>query len=180
MRQNGKNSYISGLVFIILITTVIYFIFYFAKGITGERFPNLEGPYEVVRVIDGDTIVVNIQGKERNIRLIGVDTPESIADDDYKENTKEGTEASRYTHDMLDGKKVYLEYDKEQYDTYGRKLCYVYLGDDKTLFNEILLEEGYARIMTIEPNTKHESRFVAAEEKAKKAGNGFWGTGFFK
>ena len=179
MGQNGRTSYISGLVFIILFTTIIYFVFFFTKGMFGENIPNLDGPYEVIRVIDGDTIAVEIQGKERNIRLIGVDSPESVADENYKENTVEGKEASLYTRDMLEGQKVYLEYDKEHYDSYGRKLCYVYLGD-KTMFNELLVKEGYARVMTVEPNHMHESRFIAAEEKAKKEGKGFWGTGFFK
>ena len=180
MGQNDRTPYISGLVFIILFTTVIYFVFFFTKTTIGESIPNLEGPYEVIRVIDGDTIVVEIQGKERNIRLIGIDAPESVADESYKPNTEEGQEASRYTHDILYGQKVYLEYDKEQYDTYGRKLCYVYLASDKTLFNELILKDGYARTMTIEPNHMHESRFAAAQEQARKDGKGFWGTGFFK
>jgi micrococcal nuclease len=180
MRPNSKNSYISGLVFIILFTTIIYFVFFFTKGMFGENIPNLDGPYEVIRVVDGDTIVVEIQGKERNIRLIGVDSPESVADESYKQNTEEGIKASKYTQDILEDQRVYLEYDKDQYDTYGRKLCYVYLASDKTLFNELIVKEGYARVMTVEPNHMHESRFVAAEEKARKEGKGFWGTGFFK
>ncbi len=180
MRYGSKNSYIKGLVLIILCASLIYFLVYIYKESIGESFPDLEGPYDVVRVVDGDTIVVNIEGNDRNIRLIGIDAPESVADEDYKENTEEGRLASQYTSQLLDGKKVYLEYDKELYDSYGRKLCYVYLKDGNTLVNEVILENGYARTMTIEPNVKHEKRLSAAEQKAQKDGAGLWGTGFFK
>ncbi len=180
MRQDNRSSYTSGLVLIIIFTTIIYFIFYFLKGLTGESFPELVGPYDVVRVTDGDTIVVSIDGQDRNVRLIGIDAPESVADEDYKENTPEGQEASSYTKELLDGKRVYLEYDTEGYDSYGRKLAYVYFNDGMTMVNEKLVEEGYARIMIIEPNSKHEKRLSSAEDNAREKGSGFWGTGFFK
>ena len=180
VRNNSKSTYTTGLVLIILWSTIIYFVFYFFKGMTGEAFPELEGPYDVVRVVDGDTIVVSMDGQDRNIRLIGIDAPESVADESYKENTEEGLQASQYMHELLDEKNVYLEYDREVYDSYGRKLCYVYLSDGRTMVNEVMLKNGYARIMTIEPNSKHESRLTAAQDKAKDEGLGFWGTGFYK
>ena len=74
---------------------------------------------------------------------------------------------------------MYLEYDQELTDEYGRTLCYVYLHDKTTMLNELLLKQGYARTMTIEPNVKYEERFFSAEQLAKATGQGFWGTGFF-
>ena len=102
-----------------------------------------------------------------------------VADGSVKENTEEGKEASAYTTNLLEGNTVYLEYDQETLDEYGRTLCYVYLHDKSTMVNEILLKNGYARTMTIEPNTKYKERLAAAELLAKETKAGFWGTGFF-
>lgn len=145
---------------------------------TGTEKINLDGTYEVVRVVDGDTIIVDVDGEEVQVRLIGVDTPESVSTDESK-NTTEGKEASEYTTEQLTGKPVYLEYDEGLTDTYGRTLAYVYLEDGKTMFNETLLEQGYARVMTVEPNTKYAERFETLEGAAEEYGAGFWGTGFF-
>lgn len=139
----------------------------------------LAGTYEVVRVVDGDTVMVDIDGEEVRIRLIGVDTPESVSTDESK-NTDEGKTASEYTAEQLTGKSVYLEYDEELTDTYGCTLAYVYLEDGKTMFNKVLLEQGYAQVMTIEPNIRYAKEFEALEAAAEEAGEGFWGTGFFK
>jgi len=148
-------------------------------GAEGTDSPDLAGAYEVVRVIDGDTILVDIDGEETRIRLIGVDTPESVSTDESK-NTAEGKEASEYTDGQLTGKQIYLEYDEGMTDTYGRTLAYVYLEDGETMFNRILLEQGYAQVMTVEPNTKYAEEFETLEAAAKEAGAGFWGTGFFE
>ena len=180
MRQDNRSSYMSGLVWIIIFSTIIYFIFYFAKGFTGEGFPDLVGPYDVVRVVDGDTIVVSINEQDRYVRLIGIDAPESTADETNKENTPEGQQAGDHARELLDGKRVYLEYDTQGYDVYGRKLAYVYFTDGMTMVNEKLVEDGYARIMIIEPNSKHERRLSLAEDKAKESGSGLWGAGFYK
>lgn len=139
---------------------------------------DLAGAYEVIRAVDGDTILVDIDGEEVRVRLIGVDTPESVSTDEEK-NTAEGKEASEYTAGQLAGKHIYLEYDEGLTDTYGRTLAYVYLEDGKTMFNKTLLEQGYARVMTVEPNTKYTEEFEILEAAAEKAGAGFWGTGFF-
>ena len=145
---------------------------------TGVEKVVFDGVYEVVKVIDGDTIIVDIDGEEVRVRLIGVDTPESVSTDESK-NTAEGKEASEYTTEQLTGKPVYLEYDEGLTDTYGRTLAYVYLEDGKSMFNKKLLEQGYARVMTVEPNTKYAEEFEKLEAAAEEAGAGFWGTGFF-
>lgn len=140
---------------------------------------NLSPLYDVVRVVDGDTIVVSIEDKEVKVRLIGVDTPESVHEDESK-NTAEGKEASEWTTDLLTGTQVYLEYDVETEDKYGRTLAYVYLDDGKTMVNRLLLENGLAQIMTVQPNSKYADEFYNLQVAAREAGKGFWGTGFFE
>jgi micrococcal nuclease len=118
----------------------------------------------VIRVVDGDTFVANVNGTEEKIRLIGVDTPESVHPDKSK-NTKEGKEASEYTKCMLQpGTKVWLEADVEKVDKYNRELRYVWLKEPKDsnseveakskMLNMILVEDGWADPLKIEPNTK--------------------------
>lgn len=139
---------------------------------------SLSTPYDVVRVVDGDTLVVSIDGKEVSVRLIGVDTPESVNPNESK-NSDEGIKASEWTTDFLKDKKVCLEYDVEREDTYGRTLAYVYLEDGKTMVNRTLLENGLAQTMTIQPNSKYAEDFYAIQVKARVAKKGFWGTGYF-
>lgn len=112
------------------------------------------------RVVDGDTIVVKINGKKEKVRLIGVDTPESVHPDQSR-NTPEGKIASQFTKDHLEGKYVRLETDVQERDKYGRLLAYVYLGDE--MFNKTLLKEGLARLMTIPPNVKYVDEFKAVQ-----------------
>ncbi len=118
------------------------------------------------------------ENEQTRIRLIGIDTPESVSEDTER-NTPEGEEASTFTRNLLEGRRVYLEYDKELKDAYDRTLCYVYLDDGKTMVNELLIEQGFARTMTIEPNTKYAKRLSDAEKTAREGHSGFWGTGFF-
>ena len=179
-RKNKTAKYLISVTVTVALLLMFYIAFVFSKEAFNDATIELAGPYEVVKVIDGDTIIADIDGTDTHIRLIGIDTPESVADESYKENTKEGEEASVYTANLLEGNTVFLEYDTETQDEYGRTLCYVYLHDRSTMVNELLLKQGYARTMTIEPNTKHEERFFAAEQLAKETGQGFWGTGFFK
>lgn len=137
--------------------------------------PVLEGPYEVIRIIDGDTIVVSIDCVETRVRLIGVNTPESVAPEEYhKDNVPEGKIASGYTKELLSGKKVYLEFDIQKFDDYGRTLAYVYLEDGTTMIQEVLLSEGLAQIMTIQPNSKYADEFAEIQKAARESGKGFW------
>jgi hypothetical protein len=104
------------------------------------------------------------------VRLIGVDTPETkepgCAAQPY------GTDASEFTTDELEGEEVELEFDEDRDDRYGRLLAYVYKDDE--MFNETLLEEGYAQVYTISPNDKYEDRFEDVQEEAKEAEIGIW------
>jgi micrococcal nuclease len=143
-------------------------------GVSDNKPENAEGPYEVLRVVDGDTFVVIKNGEEVKVRLIGVDTPESAAtgDNAYK-NCEEGKIASDFTKDLIEGKYVYLEYDIDPNDDYGRHLAYAYLSDG-TMLNKTLLEKGYARMMTIQPNVRYVDDFIDIQENARNNKAGFW------
>lgn len=127
--------------------------------------------YEVVRVVDGDTIVVKYNGVDEKVRLIGIDTPESVHADESK-NTEEGVLVSDYTKKMLTDKKVGLEFDVSKRDKYGRLLAYVYL--DGEMYNKILLKEGYARVATYPPNVKYVDEFVKLQKEARENNKGLW------
>lgn len=132
-----------------------------------------------LKVIDGDTILVEDEnGNEKRIRLIGIDTPESVNPDEEK-NCPEGKEASDYTKSLLsDVETVYLTYDKEEQDKYGRELCYVWLNDDTSDINNMLnyqlVKNGIAKPMCIMPNCSYATEFDDAESFAKENKNGFW------
>jgi len=139
--------------------------------ITSQQ-PQINGlAAQVVRVIDGDTFEVNLNGKTEKVRLIGVDTPETvhpiIGEEPY------GKEASNFTKSQLEGKQVKLELDVQERDQYGRILAYVWLNGK--LFNEVLLREGYAQVATYPPNVKYVEKFTAAQKEAREAGRGLWG-----
>lgn len=125
--------------------------------------------YTVKRVVDGDTFVIEQNGKDVKVRLIGVDTPESVASQEYldrtgKENTEEGKKASEFTRELIEGEIVHLEFDAQTEDRYGRLLAYVYL-DDGRMLQDVLLEEGYANLATYPPNVKYVDRFEEIVQK---------------
>lgn len=122
----------------------------------------------VVRVVDGDTIEIATGEK---IRLIGVDTPESVHPS--KPVEAYGKEAAAFTRSHLEGKNVWLEYDVERTDKYGRLLAYVWLADS-TMFNATLVKEGYAQVYTWPPNVKYVDLFVQLQQEAREAKRGLW------
>ncbi len=126
---------------------------------------------DVVNVIDGDTIVINVDGKNTKIRMIGIDTPESVHSDESK-NCEFGKTASDYTKNLLTNKRISLEYDTDKYDQYGRVLAYVYLGE--TMVNYDLVFNGYAVAKKYEPNTKYADTFTQAQIEAEKSKVGMW------
>lgn len=152
---------------ILFLTTAILLLIA-VKLIPADTTADLTDPIGVSRVIDGDTIEID---GNITVRLIGIDTPESVHPDESR-NTEYGKIASEYTSELLTGKTVQLEYDTEITDTYGRTLAYVYL--DGEMVNEMLLQKGLARTMTIPPNTKYADRFLAAEQEANQNAYGFW------
>lgn len=122
---------------------------------------------KLLRVVDGDTIKVSIQGKTETVRLIGIDTPECKHPDESL-NTLEGILAKEYTEKILAKEKFTLEIGRGRRDKYERLLAYVHIkGKDETL-QEMLLKSGHAEIMTIPPNTKYLERFKNAKKEASK------------
>lgn len=127
--------------------------------------------YEVTRVVDGDTIVVTKGDETFKVRLIGVDTPESVHPNKEK-NTEFGKIASNYTKEKLLNKEVKLELDVQEKDKYGRALAYVYI--DGVMFNKMLLESGMAQIATYPPNVKYVEEFKEIEQRARNNKVGLW------
>ena len=132
----------------------------------------LSAPVRVSHVVDGDTIIVNMNGRSEKVRLIGVDTPESVHRDESK-NTREGKIVSERLSSFLKGKLVQLEFDKEMRDKYNRLLAYVYV--DGNMVNRMLLTAGLARTLSIPPNTKYAEEFEDLETNAAMQSKGFWG-----
>jgi len=128
----------------------------------------------VNRVVDGDTFIYEEDGNKIRVRCIGIDTPESVAPEETgKVNTEEGKIVSDYVKELIEGQTVYLDYDVEQYDQFGRELAYVYLSDGRML-ETILLSMGYAETMTIEPDTKYADYFLKLQNEAKDNKVGMW------
>lgn len=126
----------------------------------------------VKRVIDGDTIEVTLEGKTYKVRLIGVDTPETVAPGRTVERF--GKEAFQFTRSKLEKKTVYLAFDWDLFDRYGRLLAYVYLSD-RTCFNAELIRLGYGHAYTKYPFHFLEE-FRSLEADARKAKRGLWGS----
>jgi micrococcal nuclease len=126
----------------------------------------------VVRVVDGDTVIVRGPGgSTEDVRLIGIDTPETV--DPRRPVGCFGPEASAYAKHLLTGRRVLLRYDRELHDRYGRLLAYVYLRGK--FVNAALVELGYARTMSIPPNTAHAGELASLERRAALDGRGLWG-----
>lgn len=129
--------------------------------------------YTVSSVVDGDTIKVSINGEIETLRLIGIDTPETV--DPRKVVQCFGKEASSKAKELLTGKKVYLEADPTQgeRDKYGRLLMYVFLEDNRS-YNKLMIEEGYAHEYTYNIPYKYQTEFKAAEKMAREDKKGLW------
>ena len=138
----------------------------------------------VTRVIDGDTIHARVKnGPSERLRLLGIDTPEihdsAKLDRDARQSGKSKEEiqalgrlARDFTRSRLDGKDVSLELDVQTRDTYGRLLAYVWVGG--TLFNMLILREGYAQILTIPPNVRYVELFLECQREALEHKRGLW------
>ena len=134
----------------------------------------------VEKVVDGDTAWFMLEdGAREKVRFIGVDTPESTT-----QHEPFGTEAAAFTTSILAvGRPVSLELDVDERDRYGRLLAYVWLeppasGDDgearERMLNAMLVEKGFATVLTIPPNVQYVEVFVALQLEARVAGRGLW------
>lgn len=142
-----------------------------------QNNPDNSSPlYQVTAVVDGDTIKVNIDGTVKTLRLIGIDTPETV--DPRKPVQCFGLEASNRTKQLLLNKKVRLEADPSQgeLDKYSRLLRYVYL-EDGTSFNKKMIADGYAYEYTYNTTYKYQAEFKQAQIDAKNSKLGLWADG---
>ncbi len=139
------------------------------QGIEGEQVL-------VTEVIDGDTIKVLYQGSEKTVRLVGMDTPETV--DPRRPVGCFGKEASNETKKLLSGHNVILQKDVSDTDKFGRLLRYIYLPLDngQTLFvNDYLVRSGFAKVYTYPPDVKFNEQFKRAETEARESKRGLWG-----
>jgi endonuclease YncB( thermonuclease family) len=129
--------------------------------------------YSVTSVVDGDTVKVNINGTVETLRLIGMDTPETV--DPRKPVQCFGKEASNKAKELLVGTKVRLEKDSTQgeLDKYGRTLAYVY-REDGLFYNKYMIEQGYAHEYTYNTPYKYQAEFKAAQKSAQESLRGLW------
>lgn len=125
----------------------------------------------VNRVVDGDTFEVTWDDKTEKIRLIGIDTPETVHPN--KPVQEGGKEASNFSKEQLTGKTVYVELDVEDRDKYGRLLGYVYM-EDGSFYNAALAGEGFAKIATYPPNVRWVELFKYLQTNARDAKRGVW------
>ncbi|MBO5341253.1 MAG: thermonuclease family protein [Lachnospiraceae bacterium] len=159
-------------ILIVAIFTVVKFSY--------QKQPSEDGTVcaTVLYVVDGDTVDVDLNGVKERVRLIGVDAPESVSAEE-SENSVYGELASEYTREHLkEGTVVYLMFDSEKRDRYDRLLAYVWLEDalDNTdhLFQKQLVEDGYARAVSYEPNTLYRHVFEESMGEAIVERNGLW------
>lgn len=125
------------------------------------------------RVVDGDTVNVQLpNGESESVRLLLIDTPESVHPN--KPVQPFGEEASAYAKEILkEGDTVTLEIGNPERDKYDRLLGYIWIDDVN--FNQLMIEEGFARIAYVyEPNTKYLDEFERAEKKAEAEGKNIW------
>ena len=124
----------------------------------------------VVRVVDGDTIYVRLGDRVEKIRYIGVNSPE--IHHPIKGEEPGGREAAEVNRRLVDGHHVRLELDVRARDRYGRLLAYVWVGN--TMVNAELLRLGYAQVMTVPPNVRHQDLFIKLQREARDSHRGLW------
>ena len=124
-------------------------------------------------IVDGDTVDVRIDGRRERVRLLGIDTPESVAR--HVPQQCFGSEASQALAELLPiGSEVEIQRDIEARDRYGRLLLYLHRPQDGLFINLWLVESGFAEAVSYEPNVVHQLDFVAAQRRAETSGNGLW------
>ncbi len=175
-KKSKKIPVAAGMLIVIVLCLFIWIRYRIPTGPYSAN-PQLEA-VELVRVVDGDTIIVKYNDEEVRVRLLTVNCQESVHPD-AERNNAEGEAASAFTKEYLaDYPVLYLQFDEALYDRYDRLLAYVWLEDEVSLdskkdveqymFNAILLEEGYAETVVYEPNHRYAQWFYEIEEQAAK------------
>jgi endonuclease YncB( thermonuclease family) len=156
-----------------LIALIVLSVSATAMGQASAEFEDQILRATIERVVDGDTIKVILEDESvERVRLIGIDTPETVHPSKPVEPW--GPEASAFTSALLpEGSIVYLELDVEQRDRYGRLLAYVRLNDH-SMVQCLLLAAGLAQVSTYPPNVRYVDLFVLIQQASRAAGIGMW------
>ncbi len=126
----------------------------------------------VVKVVDGDTIDVQLGAARERVRYIGIDTPETK--DPRRPVQCYGPEAADFNAQLVAGERVRLVRDVQARDRYGRLLAYVYRVRDELFVNAELARRGYAQPLRIAPDVRYADRFAALARAAREDGRGLW------
>lgn len=164
------------LIALIMSSCFIYVHFSTPTSVYKKKIPiDQNEQYQVVKVLDGDTFQIKINKEIATVRMLGIDTPETV--DPRKGIQCYGKQASDKTKELLLGKYVSLSTDPSQDNTdkYGRILAYVNIKDG-IFINQYLLEYGYAREYKYKFNYQKRKEFKKLENLAKKKKIGLWGS----
>ena len=129
--------------------------------------------YQVIRIIDGDTVEILYEDQITSVQLVGVNAPETTANPNQPPEPY-GEQATAFLQEFLLDKSIYLRFDISKRDKYNRLLGYVYRASDSIFVNLEIIREGYGRVDTRYP-FKHEEMFMSYESHAKAAKKGLWG-----
>jgi micrococcal nuclease len=165
----GNRGQLGSLLLLVLVAAIVVRPWEAGFGSNGAG-PAAASAY-VARAVDGDTIEVALDGRREDVRLIGVDTPETVKPDTPVQCF--GPRASAFEHSVVEQRRVRLVFGVERRDVYGRLLAYVYLGH--RFLNAELVRRGLARTLAIPPNTRFAERFARLQSAAARAGKGLWG-----
>lgn len=170
--SKNKKRFIIGIISIFVLGCLIFLIYRFRSS--NQLFIDPEKIYQLYSVLDGDTIRVKIEEKIITVRMLGIDTPETV--DPRREVGCFGPEASKETKQLLSGHQIILKLNpkREVTDKYGRYLAYVY-REDGLFINEYLIEKGYAKEYTYGSPYSFQKEFKALEKEAQKSKIGLWG-----
>lgn len=166
MRSGGRGS-----VLLLLLVAVVLLRPWESWDELGRDETPQSASAVVTRVVDGDTVEVQLDGEIEDVRYIGVDTPETVKPGAPVDCF--GPQASDFNHRLVERRRVRLVFGVERRDQYGRLLAYVYLGN--RFVNAELLRRGLAETLTIPPNDRFAARFERLEIAAARAGRGLWG-----
>jgi micrococcal nuclease len=161
----GRNIYKN----LVLISSLLFLFSLTTPQKTFEGHP----AYKVIRVVDGDTVILEMEGQKITIRLMGVDTPETVHP--AKPVEAYGREASNFLKNLLSGESVYLEYESgaSKLDKYGRTLAYLYRSPDGLFVNLEIIRQGYGHAYTKFP-FQYMDLFREHESHARETGKGLW------
>jgi micrococcal nuclease len=174
--QKNTRFLISSILFLVFLGFQIYKKYYPQKSVlsVSEISKQLDqNSYQVSKVIDGDTISVLMNGKNEKIRILGINTPETV--DPRRRVECFGREASDHAKSILTNQSVKLEADPSQddKDKYGRLLRYVFLLNG-TDYGLEMIRSGYAYEYTYDIPYKYQKEYKSAQMTAEKAKSGLW------